>query len=53
MRQAQQGRRWMSSERLGSFRGVYVSLSLAIPFVRFYTCSLFANLTQKTRDSRA
>jgi hypothetical protein len=53
LRQAKQGRRWVSSGRLRSFCGVCVSLSLAMPFARFYTCSLFDDLTRKTRASRA
>jgi hypothetical protein len=35
--QAQQGRRWVSRDRLRSFYGVCLSMSLAIPFDRFYT----------------
>jgi hypothetical protein len=53
LRQAQQGRRWVSSERLRSFCGVCVSLSLAMPFARFYTRNLLDDLTRKTRTSRA
>jgi hypothetical protein len=53
LRQAQQGRRWVSSERLRSFCGVCVSLSLAIPFARFYTRNLLDDLTRNTRTSMA
>jgi hypothetical protein len=43
----------MSSERLRSFCGVCVSLPLAMPFARFYTRSLFDDLTRNTSASRA
>jgi hypothetical protein len=53
LRQAQKGRRWVSSDRLRCFCGVCVSLSLTMPVARFYTTSLFEDLTRKTRSSRA
>jgi hypothetical protein len=53
LRQARQGRRWVSRDRLRSFCGVCVSLSLAIPFARFYTRIIFDDMTRRPRESRA
>jgi hypothetical protein len=53
LRQAQQGKRWVSSNRLRSICGVCVPLSLAMPLARFYTRSLYDDLTRKTRVHRA
>jgi hypothetical protein len=53
LRQARQGRRWASRDRVRSFCGVCVSLSLAMPFARFYTRSLFDDMTRRPRESRA
>jgi hypothetical protein len=53
LRQARQGRRWVSRDRLRSFCGVCVSLSLAMPFARFHTRSLFDDMTRRPRESRA
>jgi hypothetical protein len=53
LRQARQGRWWVSRDRLRSFCGVCVSLSLAMPFARFYTRSLFDDMTRRPRESRA
>jgi Reverse transcriptase (RNA-dependent DNA polymerase) len=51
LRQARQGRRWVSSDRLRSFCGVCVSLSLAMPFARFYTRSLFGDMNRRPWES--
>jgi hypothetical protein len=53
LRQARQGRRWVSRDRLRSFCGVCVSLSLAMPFARFYTRSLFDDMNRRPRKCRA
>jgi hypothetical protein len=53
LRQARQGRRWFSRDRLRSFCGVCVSLSLAISFARFYTRGLFDDVTRRPRESQA
>jgi hypothetical protein len=41
--------RCISRDRLGSFCGVCVSLSLPMPFARFYTRSLFDDMTRMPR----
>jgi hypothetical protein len=46
LRQARQGRRWVSRDRLRSLCDVCVSLSLAMPFAHFYTRSLFYDMTR-------
>jgi hypothetical protein len=53
LRQARQGRRWVSRDRLRSFCGVCVSLSLAMPFSRFYTRNLFDDMARRPREGRA
>jgi hypothetical protein len=53
LRQARQGRRWVSRDRLRPFCGVSVSLSLAMPFSRFYTRRLFDDMTRRPREGRA
>jgi hypothetical protein len=53
LRQARQGRRWVSRDRLRSFCDVCVSLSLAMPFSRFYTRSLFDDMIRRPREGRA
>jgi Reverse transcriptase (RNA-dependent DNA polymerase) len=53
LRQARQGRRWVSKERLRSLCGVCVKLSLAMPFAHFYTRSLFDDRTRRPREIRA
>jgi hypothetical protein len=53
LRKAQQGWRWVSRDRLRSFCGVCISLSLAMPFFRFYAKSLFDEMTRMPRDGRA
>jgi hypothetical protein len=53
LRQARQGRRWVSRDRLRSFCGVCVSLSLAMPSARLYTRSLLDDITRSPREGRA
>jgi hypothetical protein len=53
LRQARQGRLWVSRDGLRSFCGVCVLLSLAKPFARFYTRSLFDDMTRRPREGRA
>jgi hypothetical protein len=53
LRQARQGRRWVSRDKFRSYCGVCVSLSLAMPFARFYTRILFDDMTRRPRKSRA
>jgi hypothetical protein len=52
LRQARQGRRGVLRDRLRSFCGVCVSLSLGMPFARFCTSSLFDDMTRGPRESR-
>jgi hypothetical protein len=48
------GRRWVDAAKLGSFLGLCVSLTLAFPFSRFYSRSLYNDLSRgQTRDKRA
>jgi hypothetical protein len=49
LRQDRQGRWWISRDRLRSFCGVCVSLSLAMPFARFYTRSIYDDMTRRPR----
>jgi hypothetical protein len=42
--QARQGRRWVSLERLSTFCGVCVSLTLPMPYSRFYSRSLYDDM---------
>jgi hypothetical protein len=53
LRQARQGRRWVSRDRLRSFCGVCVSLSLAMPSARFYARTLFDDMTRRPKEVRA
>jgi hypothetical protein len=53
LRKARQGRLWVPRDRLRSFCGVCVSLSLAMPFFRFYTRSLFDDMTRRPKEGRA
>jgi hypothetical protein len=53
LRMARKGRRWVSKDRLRTFCGVCVSLSMAMPFIRFYTRDLFDDMTIRPRESRA
>jgi Reverse transcriptase (RNA-dependent DNA polymerase) len=53
LREARQRRRWVSRDRLRSFCGLCVSLSLAMPFARFYTRSLFDDMTRRPMEGRA
>jgi Reverse transcriptase (RNA-dependent DNA polymerase) len=53
LRQGRQERRWVSRDRLRSFCDVCVSLSLAMPFARFYIMSLFSNMTRRPREGLA
>jgi hypothetical protein len=46
LREASIGRRWVSRVRLRSFVGICVSLSLAMPYARFYTRSLYWDLAR-------
>jgi hypothetical protein len=52
LQQARQGRRWVSRDRLRYFC-VSVSLSLEMPFARFYTRSLFDDINRRPMESRA
>jgi Reverse transcriptase (RNA-dependent DNA polymerase) len=54
LRQAMLGRRWVETTCLKSFAGVCVSLSLAMPFARFYTRAIYWDLSgNKKATSRA
>jgi hypothetical protein len=53
LRQARQRRRWVSRDRLRSLCGACVSLSLAMPFARFYTRSLFDDMNRRPRECLA
>jgi Reverse transcriptase (RNA-dependent DNA polymerase) len=53
LRQARKVRLWVSRDRSRSFCGVCVSLSLAMPFARFYTRTLFDDMTRRPREGRA
>ena len=44
------GRRWVSVARLRSFVGLCVSLTLAMPFARFYTRSLYWDMHSNSGD---
>lgn len=47
------GKRWVTSQRLRSFCGVCVSLTLAMPWARFYTRALYWDLgSNRPRDNR-
>jgi hypothetical protein len=47
LREAWQGRRWVSWDRLRSFCGMCVSMSLAMPFSRFYARNIFDDMTRR------
>ena len=47
LQQARRGRRWVSRARLQSFAGTCVALTLAMPFARFYTRSLYDSMAAK------
>ena len=49
MRECNVGRPWVSAERLRSFAGVRVSLSLAMPYAGFYTRSLYWDLSRQSK----
>jgi hypothetical protein len=56
LRQAAQGRQWVSRKRLSTFAGTCVSLTLAMPFARFYTRSLCDDMRSyklKTQSNHA
>ena len=44
------GRRWVSVARLCGFFGICVSLTLAMPFARFYTRSLYWDMQSNSGD---
>ena len=48
IRECNIGRGWFSAERRRSFVGVCVSLSLAMPYARFYTRSLYWDLSKQS-----
>lgn len=48
LRKARFGRRWVGTRALSHFCGVCVSLSLAMPCARFYTRSLYWDMTGKS-----
>lgn len=53
LRQARMGRRWVSGRAVAHFCGVCVSLSLAMPWARFYTRSLYWDMAAaRQRDGR-
>lgn len=52
IRQSNVGRRYVPAGRLRSFCGVCVSLSLAMPWARFYTRSLYDALSRGKMDKR-
>jgi hypothetical protein len=47
LRQAREGHRWVSRERLRSFRGLCVSLSLPMPYARFDSRSLYDDMSTR------
>jgi hypothetical protein len=51
LRQAKEGRRWVSRERLRSFCGLCVSLSLPMPYARFYSRSLYDDMSTRRVDT--
>jgi Reverse transcriptase (RNA-dependent DNA polymerase) len=50
LRQAVLGRRWVETARLKTFAGVCVSLSLAMPFARFYTRAIYWDLSRNKKS---
>lgn len=50
LNQARIGRRWVSRDRLASFAGSCVSLSLAMPFARFYSRSIYWDLLHNCKE---
>jgi len=53
LREAILGRRWVSKKALATFCGVCVSLTLGMPWARFYTRSLYWDMSSgRRRDSR-
>lgn len=53
MKDAMIGRRWVKPDKLASFCGTCVSLSLALPWARFYTRSLYTDMSSnRRRDAR-
>lgn len=47
LKQSRVGRRWVSREKVRSFTGVCVSLTLAMPFARFHCRALYDDLSPK------
>lgn len=47
------GRRWVSRKELAHFCGVCVSLSLAMPWARFYTRSMYWDMAKRVIHSRS
>jgi hypothetical protein len=52
VQQAIIGRRWVSRSKLRSFAGTCVSLTLAMPFARFFTRSIYDDLSTARRGAR-
>jgi hypothetical protein len=52
IRQAREGRRWVPRERLRSFCGLCVSLSLPMPYARLYSRSLYDDMSTRRVDTR-
>lgn len=50
IRQASLGKRFVSAAALATFCGTAISLWLAVPMVRFYTCGLYTCLKYAQRE---
>lgn len=53
LKQARLGRRWVSREKVRSFCGICVSLTLAMPFARYHCRSLYDALTPRRNPKDA
>jgi hypothetical protein len=49
LEEAARGRRWVSKERLRSFVGLCVSLTMALPYARIYKRSLYWDLSRSAK----
>jgi hypothetical protein len=51
-RQSNKGRRWVDAEKLRSFLGTCVSLTIAFPFARYYSRSMYDDLSMRRQRAR-
>ena len=49
LKESRLGRRWVSREKVRSFTGVCVSLTLAMPFARFHCRALYDDMSPRSR----